>query len=419
MNRFRIHITVVFMILASSVAVVWFDASAKRGAVNDARGPASNDVLFEPISPSSQSSSASKPAKRNELLRMELNWIFGSKPQRGWYLYTPLINRLIDTKHEPASKGFASALARWQKKSGLMPGGVLDDETLYKMIAEWQARRIKDRTPAQPGQLLRAPISDFYDPTRAEELRQVERKTYAAYKRLVAAALAERSLGLVRNPKGPKGELAAGEKYLKIISSFRSREYQEKLRRESPNSGTAGLAVNSPHFTGRALDLYVGGEPVDTLDSNRAIQVRTPEAGSWQLRIACRTSALSASIQHWTFVFNTRLEGSLCVMPKRIEVGGPIQADLSVWYGKLLAGLSVKAQVLGPGGYRKLLPFVAGTAAAEADGLYRARFRGPGKPGIYTIEAWAHGSRTKTRLAHRERFTGPDERGRIPAFSRQ
>ena len=103
------------------------------------------------------SSSSSQPAKRNELLRLELNWIFGSKPQRGWYLYTPLIKRLIDTKHEPASKGFGLALARWQKKSGLMPSGVLDDETLYKMIAEWQSDRIKDRTPAQPGQLLRPP----------------------------------------------------------------------------------------------------------------------------------------------------------------------------------------------------------------------------------------------------------------------
>src|SRR5258707_428721 len=36
------------------------------------------------------------------------------------------------------------------------------------------------------------------------------------------------------------------------------------------------LAVNSPHFTGRALDLYVGGDPVDTGDANRAVQVNTP-----------------------------------------------------------------------------------------------------------------------------------------------
>jgi zinc D-Ala-D-Ala carboxypeptidase len=63
--------------------------------------------------------------------------------------------------------------------------------------------------------------------------------------------------------------------WLKIISAFRSPVYQTQLRRQSPGSGRAGLAVNSPHFTGRALDLYVGGEPVSTDDRNRAIQVNT------------------------------------------------------------------------------------------------------------------------------------------------
>ena len=79
----------------------------------------------------------------------------------------------------------------------------------------------------------------------------------------------------------------------------------------------------------------------------------------------------------------------------------------------------MKAQVLGPGGFKKSLRFVAGTEAAEADGNYRATLQAPSKPGIYTIEAWARADKTKTRFAHRERFTDPDERGRIPAFSRR
>jgi len=102
-----------------------------------------------------------------------------------------------------------------------------------------------------------------------------------------AAAIADRSLGLARVGKGAKAQLAPGEKYLKIISAFRSREYQEQLRRESPSAGSAGLAVNSPHFTGRALDLYVGGDPVDTTDSNRAIQVQT-RVYKWLVRNAER-----------------------------------------------------------------------------------------------------------------------------------
>jgi hypothetical protein len=239
-------------------------------------------------------------ARANTVLRTDLRWTFGGKAQRGWYIYTLLIKRLVDTSQDPTSAQFAKAVARWQQKSGLKPSGILDEETLYAMIAAWQAARLKDRSPAQPGQLLTAPISDFYDPTRAEELRQVERQTYAAYKRMVAAAVAERSLGLARTARG---DLAPAEKFLKIISAYRSREYQEKLRRESPNSGSAGLAVNSPHFTGRALDLYVGGDPVETKDANRSLQVET-RVYAWLVRNAERFGFRPYCYEpwHWEYV---------------------------------------------------------------------------------------------------------------------
>lgn len=249
------------------------------------------------------SSMLSAASKRNAQLRYELNWMFGRKPQRGWYLYAPLINSLLHTEKDPLSTGFASAVARWQTTAGLTPSGVLDDESFYAMISYWQGRRLKDRPAAQPDQLLTAPISDFYDPTRAVELLQVERQTYAAYKRMVTAAVSDRSLGLARSGKGAKSGLAPGEKYLKIISAFRSREYQEQLRRESPNSGRAGLAVNSPHFTGRALDLYVGGEPVETIDSNRAVQVQT-RVYKWLVRNAERFGFRPYFYEpwHWEYV---------------------------------------------------------------------------------------------------------------------
>ena len=239
-------------------------------------------------------------ARKNALLLRDLSWTFGSKPQRGWYIYVPLMKKLIKTNDDPATPKFASAVARWQEKSGRNASGVLDDETLYAMIGVWQAARLKERSIAQPDQLLTAPISDFYDPARAEDLRQVERRTYAAYKRMVAAAVANRSLGLAHTKKG---ELAAHEKFLKVISAFRSPAYQEKLRRESPNSGTAGLAVNSPHFTGRALDLYVGGDPVDTQDSNRKLQVET-RVYQWLVKNAERFGFRPYCYEpwHWEFV---------------------------------------------------------------------------------------------------------------------
>jgi hypothetical protein len=304
MKYLREHIAVLVITLATSLAITSVYVGISRSQSKSRDGVTVKRVLkptvAKPEETPSHSSSLGAAATRNAQLSRELNWMFGSKQQLGWYLYTPLIKRLINTKYDTASAKFALALSRWQAKSGLKSSGVLDEETLYAMVTTWQDARLKDRSLAQPDQLLTAPVSDFYDPTRAEELRQVERRTYAAYQRLVAAAVVDRSLGLSRTRRG---ELASGEKYLKIISAFRSREYQEKLRRESPNSGSAGLAVNSPHFTGRALDLYVGGEPVDTSDSNRARQVETP-VYQWLVRNAERFGFRPYCYEpwHWEYV---------------------------------------------------------------------------------------------------------------------
>jgi LAS superfamily LD-carboxypeptidase LdcB len=242
----------------------------------------------------------SAAAERNTVLKYELDWAFGGKQQHGWYLYVPLITRMIKAEDEVRPHDFASALARWQQSSGLNASGVLDDETLYRMVSEWQGSRLKEKAPAQAHQLLLAPASDFYDPSRPDELRQVERETYAAYKRMIAAAAADPSLGLGVNAAG---ELLPSERYLKIISSFRSREYQERLRRQSPHSGRAGLAVHSPHFTGRALDIYVGGEPVETKDSNRALQIQT-RAYKWLVKNADRFGFRPYYYEpwHWEYV---------------------------------------------------------------------------------------------------------------------
>jgi D-alanyl-D-alanine carboxypeptidase len=283
MNHRAIHIAAV---VTSLFALATFAPGTSRGQMHREGHPLASDLFAA--------------ASRNVLLRNELEWTLGGKPQHGWYLYTALISRLLNTRNDVGSVSFAKALAIWQKKMGLKSTGVLDDQTFYGMISIWQGARLKDRELAPPDRLLLAPISDFYDPTRDEELRKVDRATYAAYKRMVAAAVSDRSLNLAH---GAHGELAAGEKFLKIVSAFRSREYQDKLRRESPNAGSAGLAVNSPHFTGRALDLYVGGEPVDSRDSNREIQVET-RVYKWLVRNAERFGFRPYFYEpwHWEYV---------------------------------------------------------------------------------------------------------------------
>ena len=237
---------------------------------------------------SSDNSSFSAAAASNATLRNELTWTFGGKQQRGWYLYDLLINKTLDTEHDTITDDFAATLASWQKKRRLAANGILDQNSLMALVSQWQSNRLKVRTPATAEQLVTAPPSDFYDSGRGAELRQVERNTYEAYKQMIAAADAE---------------LKLGANYLKIVSAFRSREYQDELRRKSPNAGSAGLAVNSPHFTGRALDLYVGGSPVDTRDSNRAIQVNTP-AYRWLVRNAERFGFRPYFYEpwHWEYV---------------------------------------------------------------------------------------------------------------------
>lgn len=206
----------------------------------------------------------------NSQLQTGLTWNFGGKLQRGWNLYTPLISHLIGASADATTSEFAMRLSQWQKDNEIEPTGVLDNATWSRMVSKFQSRRIGSRVYPDSNNLVTIPVSDCYDPTRAEELRRVERETFVAYKRMIAAAAADPSLGLHVGRDG----LSSSEKLLKIVSAYRSREHQEQLRRQSPNSGRAGLATNSPHFTGRALDLYVGGEPVSTKDENRALQTR-------------------------------------------------------------------------------------------------------------------------------------------------
>jgi hypothetical protein len=241
-------------------------------------------------------------ASMNARLQQELSWGFGGRSQRGWYLYAPIISEMIGIDDDASSSGFAMALARWQSENGLGQRGILDRGTWSRMVSILQSRRIKDRTPPPPDQMVTAPATDFFDPSRPEELRQVERQAYDAYKRMVRQAAADFSLGLSVTGDG---ELAPGEKYLKIISAYRSREYQQHLRKQSPGSGRAGLAVNSPHFSGRALDIYVGGEPVSTKDGNRAIQTRT-RAYRWLVKNAARFGFQPYFYEpwHWEYVGN-------------------------------------------------------------------------------------------------------------------
>lgn len=272
----------IFLFVAFSVSCVE-DSPAGQGTGNfkffaDTKPSGEKDLNKAADRSENKANNFKTAAKQNEELKKSLSWVFGKKNQTGWYLYVPLIQHTIKTEEPVNSEKFAEAVAVWQKENGLSPNGIIDQNTLAVFVKFWQSRRLGSSENASEYRLLTAQ-SDFYDLSREEELKKVERETYDAYKRMVAAAAKDLNL------KFENGALAADEKFLKIISAYRSREYQDSLRRKSPNSGRAGLAVNSPHFTGRALDIYVGGEPVTTKDENRAIQIETP-AYKWLVKNA-------------------------------------------------------------------------------------------------------------------------------------
>lgn len=239
-------------------------------------------------------------AAENAQLENSLNWTFSGKTQTGWQIYEPLISQTIGANSSAATADFAYALSRWQSAHSLAGTGILDESTLEALRAYWQSQRLGRSDFPGPDKLISAPISDFYDPTRDADLLQVERETYVAYKRMLAAA-AKDLRGQVRFTRD--GALAPDEKFFKIVSAFRSQEYQDKLRAKSPGSGRGTLAMHSAHNTGQALDLYVGGEPVTTKDANRLIQVQTP-AYKWLVKNASRFGFYNYYFEpwHWEYV---------------------------------------------------------------------------------------------------------------------
>jgi zinc D-Ala-D-Ala carboxypeptidase len=268
-----------------------------QAASNESSAPASAvgvERLSAAAKPAAETASAAglfaSAASRNADLQDSLTWAFGGKSQRGWRLYAPLVGGLIGADSAQTSGDFAAQLSRWQQQHGASANGILDNNTWSQMVSDWQANRLKDHSRPTADEVVTIPTTECYDPSRPEELRKVERRTYAAYKQMVAAATAE-------------GAVADGGAYLKVVSALRTPEYQAQLRAQSPNSGRAGLAVNSPHFTGRALDLYVGGEPVSTKDENRAIQTQT-KAYRWLVKNAGRFGFRPYFYEpwHWEYV---------------------------------------------------------------------------------------------------------------------
>ncbi len=243
-----------------------------------------------------------KAAQANKKLAAQLKWDFAGTTQSGWYIYIPIISQTIGSEASIDTPQFAAALAAWQQQQNLSISGILDEESWQRMVSLLQENRLKSRDYPPLEELITVSAKEFFDPERPQELRQVHQKAYVAYKRMIAAAYLDTK---VAEAMADKDNWEA-QSYFKIISAWRSREYQEELRKRQGNPSRIALAKFSPHFTGRALDIYVGGIAVSTENSNRAKQVNSP-AYQWLVRHAAEYGFRPYFYEpwHWEYVSET------------------------------------------------------------------------------------------------------------------
>jgi len=297
----------IFLLAAMSLPVLAVFAVLSAGGFLEVAGqnlpPRERTVVATAISrpvKTARSEAFTRAAATNASTLNTLQWPFGGKMQNGWAIYVELIGQTIGAEADAGSEDFAEKLADWQSKKGNQPTGLLDAATMQQFVSHWQGQRLGRSTTPPLERLISAPIVDFWDSGRDPNMLQLERDTYTAYRRMIAAA--SKDLGKqVRFSS--TGELADGEKFLRIVSAYRSPEYQAALRKREPGAGRAALAKNSPHFTGQALDIYVGGEPVTTKDANRLIQVQTP-AYKWLVKNASKFGFYPYFYEpwHWEYV---------------------------------------------------------------------------------------------------------------------
>lgn len=245
-------------------------------------------------------SALDKATRLNKEALYRLEWQFSGTRQRGVYIYYPIIKQMVGSPAAFDSHEFALAVASWQRENGFTTTGILDAACWERMVEILQGSRLKSREIPPQNELVVVPTAEFFDPTRPDELRKVHARAYEAYKRMISAALADPKVAAAM----ADGNNKEARNYFKIISSWRSREYQEKLRKQQRGGlGRIALAKNSPHFTGRALDIYVGGLPVSTDNGNRIKQINTP-AYQWLVRNAERFGFRPYFFEpwHWEYV---------------------------------------------------------------------------------------------------------------------
>ncbi|WP_269714150.1 M15 family metallopeptidase [Caulobacter sp. NIBR2454] len=234
-------------------------------------------------------------ARENARTLNSLTWSPFGRAENGWAIYETIVAHEIGTACPAGSPGFAQALAEWQKQRRLAGDGRFTTASFDTLKAEMHARRpyvgvrAKGVCPPPPSadRLANATKDEGYG---GKEI-QLRVGAMAAYRKMVAEAKRD-------------GGVAADPRHLQIFSGYRSPEYDAARCARDNNCDGVVRATCSPHRTGLAMDLYVGGmRPDSTEDANRLIQSRNP-AYRWLVANAERFGFRNYPFEpwHWEYV---------------------------------------------------------------------------------------------------------------------
>lgn len=233
-------------------------------------------------------------ARTNAGTLSSLRWAPFGRPERGWEVYVPLIQREIGTTCAPATAGFADAFARWQGDQRLLPTGTMAEDDFMRMKGVLQTRRAFVRLssegvcprPASEARLTSGAPHEGYSGTHV----MLRPGAFDAYRRMVQAAKAE-------DP-----EIAKDRRNLTIFSAYRSPDYDAARCARDQNCNGIVRAKCSPHRTGLAMDLYVGQAPGfgpdSSADANRNFMTHTRAYG-WLVKNGHRFGFVNYPFEPW------------------------------------------------------------------------------------------------------------------------
>jgi hypothetical protein len=164
------------------------------------------------------------------------------------------------------------------------------------------------------------------------------------------------------------------------------------IRVAEGNIGSVGGTIERRSVSAGAVGPLL--DPLGSPGEHIIVSLPGPAAGTWGLEFSAppgNTAEIPVAV---TAIMQSPTRVALVALPNEVVLGGAVTLTLAAFSGEdPLAGASVQAQVLAPGGGVSIVSLLddgAGADVASGDGLYSAAFV-PGSPGLFQAFAEATG----------------------------